>query len=123
MATPIKITAGTKDFNLYSSPSSNDSPAVWRYEDLLVAPMYRPTIKQMAKPNSAGTNINSRLAIRVPVVRTINGTQVSANSVGVNIEFTSLQNIAADAELALAADAAIASLTVLKANIIAGRTT
>lgn len=122
MATPNKITVGTKDFNLYSSPSSSDSPAVWRHEDPLVAPMYRATIKQTAKPNSAGTNINSRLAIRVPVVQTVNNTQVSTNSVGVNIEYTSLQNIASDVELVLAADAAIAALTVLKANLIAGRT-
>lgn len=122
MATPNKIVVGTKDFNLYSSPSSSDSPAVWRHEDPLVAPMFRPTIKQTAKPNSAGTNINSRVAIRVPVVQTINGTQVSTNSVGVNIEYTSLQNIASDVELVLAADAAIATLTVLKANLIAGRT-
>lgn len=122
MATPNKITVGTKDFNLYSSPSSSDSPAVWRYEDPLVAPMFRPTIKQTAKPNSAGTNINSRVAIRVPVVQTVNGTQVSTNSVGVNIEYTSLQNIASDVELTLAADAAIATLTALKANLIAGRT-
>lgn len=122
MATPNKITAGTKDFNLFSSPSSSDSPAVWRHEDATLAPMYRPTIKQTAKPNSAGTNINSRLAIRVPIVSTVNGTQVSTNNVGVNIEFTSLQNIASDVELTLAADAAIASLTALKANLIAGRT-
>lgn len=122
MATPNKITAGTKDFILFSSPSSSDSPAVWRHEDATLAPMFRPTIKQTAKPNSAGTNINSRLAIRVPIVSTVNGTQVSTNNVGVNVEFTSLQNIASDVELTLAADAAIASLTVLKANLIAGRT-
>lgn len=122
MATPNKITAGTKEFTLFSSPSSSDSPAVWRYEDALIAPMFRPTIKQTAKPNSAGTNINSRLAVRVPVVQTISGAQASNNSVGVNIEYTSLQNIASDVELTLAADAAIAALTVLKANLIAGRT-
>lgn len=122
MATPQKIVVGTKEFALFSSPSSSDSPAVWRYEDALIAPMYRPTIKQTAKPNSAGTNINSRLAIRVPVVHIVGDTQVSTNSVGVNVEYTSLQNIASSVELTLAADAAIAALTVLKANLIAGRT-
>lgn len=122
MAVPLKITVGSKEFTLYSNPSSLDSPAIWRHEDATLAPMYRPTIKHTARPNSMGTNVNSKVVIDVPIVTTVSDQQISTSKVRGTFDFTSLQNTASDANLTLAIDASIAALTVLKTNLIAGRT-
>lgn len=122
MAVPSKITVGSKEFTLYSNPSSLDSPAIWRHEDVTLAPMYRPTIKHTARPNSVGTNVNSKVVIDVPIVTTVSDQQTSTSKVRGTFDFTSLQNTASDANLTLAIDASIAALTALKSNLIAGRT-
>lgn len=122
MAVVQKITVGTKDFTLFSNPSSLDSPAIWRHEDVTLAPMYRPTIKHTARPNSLGTNVNSKVVIDVPIVTTVADQQTSTSKVRGTFDFTSLQNTSNDATLTLAIDASIAALTALKSNLIAGRT-
>lgn len=122
MTTLASINVDGKAFNLYSAPSSFDNPAVWRYEDANIAPLYRPTIKQEANPNAAGTNINSRVTTRVPVVTTVNGVASVTNTVKAVTDFTSLQVLVSSDSLTLAIEAQIAALTALKANIIAGKT-
>lgn len=122
MAVVQKIVVGSKDFTLFSNPSSLDSPAIWRHEDVTLAPMFRPTIKHTARPNSLGTNVNSKVVIDIPIVTTVSDQQTSTSKVRGTFDFTSLQNTASDASLTLAIDASIAALTALKLNLIAGRT-
>lgn len=122
MAVQQKIAVGSKEFTLFSNPSSIDSPAIWRHEDATIAPMFRPTIKHTARPNSLGTNVNSKVVIDVPIVTTVLDRQTSTSKVRGTFDFTSLQNTASDVSLVLAIDASIAALTALKSNLIAGRT-
>lgn len=122
MPTPAKITVGTKDFNIYSNPTSAGDPALWRYEDAAKIPMFRPTIRQTISKNSKGTNINVTIKAAFPIVDTVNSVQQSSNTAIATASITSLQN-SLGSEVSDAVDALIASLTALKANIVAGRTT
>lgn len=122
MTTPVKITVGTKDFAIFSNPTSAGDPAVWRYEDLTKVPMLRPIIRQTVSKNSKGTNINVTVKASIPIVETVNSVQQSTNTAIATASITSLQN-SLGSEVSDAVDSLIAALTALKANIVAGRTT
>lgn len=120
MALVTKITAASKDYNLYESPVSGLSTSVYRYDDPTVAPIFRPTITFRASANSAKTNHTMSLDVRVPVVQEVNGQPSAPNKVQAKVTFTSLQGVVTPLT-AETVDITIAALTALKANLVAGK--
>lgn len=116
------IIVGDKTFAPFSQPTSNGDAAIWRVEDPLIAPMYRPTLRLTGKANSTGTNINMTLKASVPVVSLVNGVQTSQNTAIASASLTALQNVSTD-EVVDAIAALIAGLTAAKSSLIAGKTT
>ena len=120
MALVSKITSGGKDFNLFEQPASGLSTSVYRFDDPAVAPVHRPTVTFRAVQNSAKTNHTMSLDIKAPVVQTIDGVATAPNKVQLKVSFTSLQNVVTPLT-GDTVDLAIAALTALKANFIAGK--
>lgn len=115
------IISGDLIFAPFSAPTSNGDAAIWRVEDSLLAPMYRPTIRLTGKGNAKQTNTNMTLKVNVPVVRTVDGLQVSTNTVVATGTLTALQNVTTS-EVNNAIDALIAGLIQAKAAMTAGKT-
>lgn len=123
MSNPSKITVAGHDYILFSAPTSAYDPAIYRWEDTSVYPMYRPTIKLSGRPNKNGTNVNMKLRIDVPIVQvnTTLNTQTSTNKAVATLDFTSLQN--SDVKgVQEAVDALIAAAAAFKANLVNGIT-
>lgn len=115
------IVSGNLTFAPFSAPSSNGDPAIWRVEDSNLAPMYRPTIRLTGKSNAKQTNANMTLKVQVPVVRLIDGEQVSTNTAVATATLTALQNVTTS-EVIDAIDVLIAGLTETKLSMVAGKT-
>ena len=115
------IVVGTKTYVPFSLPTSNGDAAVWRVEDASIAPMFRPTLRLTSKANNLGTNVNMTLKASVPVVSTVDGTQVSKNTAIASATLTALQNVSTS-EAADAIDALIKGLTAVRDAMIAGKT-
>lgn len=115
------IISGNLTFAPFSAPTSNGDAAIWRAEVLTLAPMYRPTIRLTGKGNAKQTNSNMTLKVNIPVVRTVDGVQVSSNTVVATGSLTALQNVTTS-EVSDAIDALIAGLTSAKAAMTAGKT-
>lgn len=116
-----QIVADTDTYTLFSAPTSNGDPAVWRLEDTTLAPMYRPTLRLQSKTNAKGTNVNMTLKASVPIVQSVDGVQVSLNTAVASASVTSLQNVTGDT-VERAIDALIAGLTATREAIVAGKT-
>mgnify|MGYP001042885135 CR=1 FL=1 len=116
-----QIVAGTQTFELFSAPTSNGDPAIWRVETPTLAPMYRPTLRLQSKQNAKGTNVNMTVKASVPIVTNVDGVQTSLNTAIASASVTSLQNVTGDA-VKNAIDALIAGLTATREAIIAGKT-
>lgn len=123
MSYPNKITVAGHDYIVFSAPTSAYDPAVYRWEDTSIYPMFRPTIKLSGRPNKNGTNVNMKLRIDVPIVQknTTLDTQTSTNKAVATLDFTSLQNTDVKG-VQEAIDAVIAAATALKANLVNGIT-
>lgn len=115
------IISGDFTFAPFSAPTSNGDAAIWRVEDSLLAPMYRPTIRLTGKSNAKQTNSNMTLKVNFPVVRTVDGVQVSTNTVVATGTLTALQNVTTN-EVINAIEALIAGLSEAKVAMAAGKT-
>lgn len=93
---------------------------VYRDDNATVPLMFRATLTHSIKPNQAGTNNQVTVGVKVPVVTTVNGVNVSENRFECIVKFTALQNITNDTERARCLDLAIEYLTAAKANLIQG---
>lgn len=115
----MKIQVGAKSFAQLNTQTGIFSPVMWREESSL-APIARATISLRFSESSKGQNVNTTVAVAVPVVKTVDGIVTVAGTARANLSFTNLQYT--DAEPALAYDAIIAALTSLRENIL-GETT
>lgn len=93
---------------------------VYRDDNAAVPLMFRATLTHSIKPNQAGTNNQVTVGVKVPVVATVNGVNVSENRFECIVKFTALQNVTNDTERARCLDLAIEYLTATKANLVQG---
>lgn len=93
---------------------------LYRDDNAAVPLAFRATVTHSVNPNSAGTNNQVTVKVRVPVVTTINGVATSTDQFEFIGKFSALQSVTADAERARCLDLAIEYLTATKASIING---
>lgn len=93
----------------------------YRDEDATIPLAFRPTITHSVNPNSAGTNNQVTVKVRVPVVTTVNGVNQSTDRFEFVGKFSALQNVTSDGARVRCLDAAIEYLTKAKAAIINGQ--
>lgn len=118
-----KIVVGSKEFVPYVTPASQLDTAVYRYLPTGTAPAFASKITIAATPNKVGSNINMTVAVVVPIVVTDPiGGQSAKDSIKVSLTYTSLQQVVATNEKALAIDAMISALTANRNLIIDGAT-
>lgn len=117
MASLPIIESGAIDLTEFSVSADR---AVWRQENAAVPPMFRRTLNLVVKPNKTNTNVNVALKLVTPVISTVDGNIVSANSRVCTVSYTALQNVIS-ADSGTDIDTMIAALTVLKDAIIDGR--
>lgn len=111
----MKIQAGTKSFVQLNAQTGIFSPVMWR-EESSAAPIARGTISLRFRESSKGQNVNTTIAVAVPVVQTVDGIVNVKGTARANVNFTNLQYT--DAEPALAYDALIAALQSLREAIL-----
>lgn len=111
----MKIKVGAKSFAQLNTQTGIFSPVMWR-EESTSAPITRATISLRFSESSKGQNVNTTVAVAVPVIQTVGGITTVAGTARANLSFTNLQYT--DAEPALAYDAIIAALTSLRGNIL-----
>lgn len=123
MANKAITVTGVGTFAVFNQPSGPNDAAIWRIEDPLVPPMYRPTIVQRATPNKAGTNVNCSFKVTIPVTATDSNGRVSApDTVVASATITSLQNVVGD-NVEKVSKALAAAITSQLTAISAGSTT
>lgn len=93
----------------------------YRDEDATIPLAFRPTITHSVNPNSAGTNNQVTVKVRVPVVTTVNGVIQSTNRFEFVGKFSALQNVTSDGARVRCLDAAIEYLNRTKAAIVNGQ--
>lgn len=116
MKAPASIEIGTIDFTLISLVGNK---AIYRAEDLTLAPIHRRTFVITATPNSTGTNVNVAYKLITPIVSIVNGVSVALNRRVFSGSYTSLQNVI-DATNGKDIDDTVAALTALKPVFVDG---
>lgn len=117
------IIVGSKEFVPYVTPASQLDTAVYRHLPSGIAPAFASKITIAATPNKAGSNINMTVSVAVPVVVIDqNNGQSAKDTIKASLTYTSLQQVVAAEEKALAIDAMISALTAQRDLIIDGST-